>query len=230
MVRHADPDTSALETGGVPDMGKVATAAGSVMLQTGLIATTQAFDYAMVAANSTAATNTANFTLVKKDLATRATLRKTVVRIYYVSSCSVEVAGSCASGDNGNPIPTLKMVELSTASGVPAWTKVSLAEGIENLQVALGVDSDGDGAPNGLDVAPGSVALASWPDVMSAKLTILARSNEASPGYADAKTYSMGTIDAAGTDGTVAATNDRYKRHVFVQTVRFVNPSGRRTS
>ena len=49
-------------------------------------------------------------------------------------------------------------------------------------------------------------------------------------GYADAKTYSMGTIDAAGTDATVAAMNDRYRRHVFVQTVRFVNPSGRRTS
>ncbi|MBK0392945.1 PilW family protein [Ramlibacter algicola] len=230
VVRHADPDASALQTGGITDMNKVAAAAGSVMLQTGMIAATQGFDYMMVAASSTANTNTTNFTLVKKDLTTRATLRKTVVRIYYVSSCSVEVAGSCVGADNGNPIPTLKMAELSTAGGAPAWTKVSLAEGIENLQVTFGVDSDNDGAPNGLDVAPGSVALASWPDVMSAKLTLLVRSNEASPGYSDAKTYAMGTVDSAGTDGTVVAASDRYRRHVFVQSVRFVNPSGRRTS
>ena len=67
-------------------------------------------------------------------------------------------------------------------------------------------------------------AFAGWPDVMSVKVYLLARSLERTPGFVDDKSYVLGTA------GTVATTDTGYKRHVFVQSVRLVNPSARRAS
>lgn len=210
VVRHADPDSSDVETAGVVDSAKVD--ATRMYLQTGLQATGTQFTYALDRGSNFAA----SFTLVKKDKTTLATLRKVVVRLYYIASCSV------CSGGSADTIPTLKMVELATGPAMAA--PVSIAEGIENLQVDYGVDSDTDGTPNGADSAGDALALADWPNVMSVRINLLARSLEATPGYTDAKTYNMGAV------GTTVAANDGYKRHVFVQTVRLVNPSGRRSS
>lgn len=223
VVRRADPDSSSLETTpAVPDMAKVAAAAGQLVIQTGInAAANQIFDYKLLAASGSATTNATNFPLVKKDLTTLATIRKVLVRIYYVSACSVPVGTSCTGADGGTPIPTLKMKEL-TPTG---WNTVTIAEGIENMQVDYGVDSDSDGAPDGLDIDGSTLdTAAKWTNVMGVKLYLLARSPETSPSFSDTKTYSLGTA------GTVAATNDGYRRHVFVQSVRMVNPSARRSS
>ena len=51
-----------------------------------------------------------------------------------------------AGADGGNPIPTLKMRELTVTGDVAGWsTPVTLAEGIENMQIDYGVDTNGDG-------------------------------------------------------------------------------------
>jgi type IV pilus assembly protein PilW len=221
VVRHVDPDPSSLETAGAPDFAKLVD--GQMYVQTGLVLATQAFGSALKAGS---ASNSANFVLVKKDLATRATIRKAVVHLYYISQCSVPVSGSCASGDGGNPIPTLKMVELSVASGVASWNTVTIAEGIENLQVDYGVDTNADGSPDGADVDGSALTKDTWADVMTAKVYLLARSAEKTPGFTDDKTYPLGT---AGTV-TPATADQGYKRHVFVQSVRLVNPSARRVS
>lgn len=216
VIRRADPDSSSLETAGVTDFAKLAN--GQVYLQTGLVAATGNFSYILQAGS---ASNAANFTLKKKDLATTATVRKFMVHIYYISTCSVPVGTSCTSGDGGSPIPTLKMVEL-TSSG---WNTVTIAEGIENMQVDYGKDTDSDGIPNSVDLAGSSANFANaaeWTNAMSVKIHLLARSPDATPGHVDDKTYTLGTA------GTIAATSDNYKRHVFTQTVRMVNPSARR--
>lgn len=209
VVRHADPDSSDVESApGVLDPTKVAT--NRIYLQTGLQATGTQFTSALDSGSNLATA----FTLLKKDKATLATLRKVLVRIYYVSTCSV------CSGASADTTPTLKMVELTAGPAMSA--PISIAEGVENLQVDYGLDSDGDGTANGADSAGDALVLADWPNVMSARINLLVRSPEVTPGYVDAKTYNMGAV------GSTAAANDGYKRHVFVQSVRLVNPSGRR--
>jgi type IV pilus assembly protein PilW len=227
VVRRADADSSSFETTpSVPDLAKVTAAAGTPVIQTGInAAANQNFEYRLLAASASSTGNATNFPLVKKDLTTLATIRKVLVRIYYVSACSVEVSGSCSGADGGTPIPTLKMKELAATGGVLGWSTVTIAEGIENLQVDYGVDSDNDGAPDGADVDGSSLDTpAKWTNVMGLKVYILARSPETTPSFSDTKTYSLGTA------GTTTATNDGYRRHVFVQSVRLVNPSARRSS
>lgn len=162
------------------------------------------------------------FTLQNKD-GTVAGLRKYLVRIYYISPCSTSAGATCtASDDNGKPIPTLKRVELGVNSaGNTAFSVVPLAEGIENLQLDYGLDSATapDGSPHTFTTAP---AAAEWSDVMAVRVNILARNNDATAGYSDAKTYNLGLA------GNVAASNDGYKRHVFTALIRATNPSGRR--
>ena len=208
VVRHADPDSSDVETAGVVAPAKVVDT--RVYLQTGLEATGTQFTYAMNLGSNFAAA----FTLLKKDKATLATLRKVIVRIYYVADCSV------CTGTSADTIPTLKMRELTV--GPALADPATIAEGIENLQIDYGLDSDTDGAPNGLDSSGDTMTLANWPNVMSMRISLLARSPETTPGYTDLKTYSMGAV------GSTVAAKDGYKRHVFVQSVRLVNPSGRR--
>lgn len=58
-------------------------------------------------------------------------------------------------------------------------------------------------------------------NVVVAKVYVLARSREETPGYTDSKTYALGTT-------TLGPFNDGFKRHVFSTTVRLANVSGRR--
>ena len=220
VVRKADPDMSAVQTAGAIDLSKVVE--GQVYLQTGMDSTGTTLTDVVAVGNASATTNATTFALKKKDKVTLANLRKMVVHIYYISKCSVEVSGSCTNADGGTPIPTLKRVELGVASGSPTLTSVTVAEGIENLQIDYGIDSDGDGAPNGSDITTPTVA--HWPDVVTLKIYLLARSTDLTAGFSDAKTYGMGAAGAV----SPAAGELAYKRHLFVQSVRLVNPSSRR--
>lgn len=222
VVRRVDPDSSAYETAGATDTTKLASATNPVndtrlFLQTGL-ATTNLFDWRL----NTGA-NHASFDLKKKSGA-MATVRRVVVRIFYVTTCSV------CSGSNADRIPTLKMRELIQG---PAWSDpITISEGIENLQVEWGLDSAPvDGSADGADVAAGSIALEDWQKTVTAKIYLLARSVEPSPGYEDTKTYPLGlagTVTPVAVDAN-GVEEKRYKRHVFVQSVRFINASARRS-
>lgn len=168
----------------------------------------------------------ANFTLRAKDGTTVAPIRKYHVHIYFISPCSIPAGGgtvcSGASDDNGNPMPTLKRLELRVdpADDTLKMNTISLVEGIENLQIDYGIDTDGNGVPDGNHlVIP--AAIADWSNVMSVRLNILARNLERSPGYTDSKTYDMG---GAGT----TTPGGPFKRHVYNTTVRLVNPASRR--
>jgi len=244
IVRGADPDSSAYETGGVPDLAKLISADNNdrLFIQTGLDAATNLFSWkADIGANAAA-----TFTLKRKDKTTMATVRRMVTRIYYVSTCSV-----CSGTPDG--IPSLKMRELVKGASVGklAWSDaLTISEGIENLQIEYGVDADAtkDGAPDGADKAaaevvapalvpvPPATAEGEWPAVVTVKLYVLARSLEPTPGYnecsdpadipASCKQYPLGL---AGTLLPAEGAERTYKRHVFVQTVRLVNPSFRRS-
>ena len=60
-----------------------------------------------------------------------------------------------------------------------------------------------------------------WANVVAVRIHVLARNVEASSGYAENKTYTLGTTDFGPFD-------DGFMRHVYSSYVRLVNPSGRR--
>lgn len=223
VVRRADPETSSLENAaGDVDLSKIV--AGQAYIQTGIDSGGSQIVSRLALGSADAAVNATAFALKKKDKVKLAKLRKVVVHLYYVSNCSVLVGTGCTGADAGRPIPTLKRVELGASGGAPAFTTVTLAEGIENLQFDYGLDTDSDGVPNGTDADGAAFTAAQWGDVMTLKVYLLARSNESSNGHNDTKSYSMGTAGSV----SAAAGETGFKRHVFSQSVRLVNPSGRR--
>jgi type IV pilus assembly protein PilW len=136
--------------------------------------------------------------------------RQFITRIYFI-------ANNDAPGDG---IPTLKRAELAGAS----FPIVSVAQGIENLQLEYGIDTSGDGAPDTMSADPSSVA--NWMNVVSVKINLLARTTSPTADYTDPKTYTLG-LKADGTANTVTPSGP-YKRHVFQAEVRLNNAAGRR--
>jgi type IV pilus assembly protein PilW len=94
-----------------------------------------------------------------------------------------------------------------------------IAEGVDNLQVLYGVDSNNDGAPDSYTAAPTSVT--EWRNVTTVKLGVLTRNLEKTVGHQQSKFY-----DLAGT--VVGPFTDDVKRHAYSETVRLTNVAGRR--
>jgi type IV pilus assembly protein PilW len=156
-----------------------------------------------------------------RDCATAAPVRKYLVHIYFIST----------DNGQGSPIPTLKRMEL-TGTG---FNEVPLVEGIEQLNFEYGIDTDGDGQTNGYTADPnlyrpaGCAAcdpLSNWSNVVAVRINLLARNIDPTPGYTDAKIYTLG-LDAANAPVTYEP-RDSYKRHLFTTLVRLVNVSQRR--
>lgn len=162
-----------------------------------------------------------------------------LVHIYFISPCDVPANGTtcqvAANGtgpdDNGRPIPTLKRLELTaTSTGSTTFSMTPLVEGIVNLQLQYGIDSNNDGYPDN-NYATLPVSTADWSNVMNISVNLLAQNTECTTGFTDTKTYTLGSmvIPASSVSATVAPCNNGdYKRHVFTEVVRAINPSGRR--
>jgi len=139
-----------------------------------------------------------------------AILRRYFVNIYFVSTTN-------GVNGTGDPVPTLKRLEFTGAG----WTETALVEGVEQLNIEYGVDNDNDGLPDLYTRDPGTVA--AWTNVMIARFYALARNIDRSPGFADTKTYSLGSV-------TITSSNydPGYRRHVYATLVRIVNPAGKK--
>jgi type IV pilus assembly protein PilW len=167
------------------------------------------------------ASNTA-FPHKGRDCIADALQRQYLVNIYFVSP------------DNGagSPIPTLKRLEM-TGSG---YTEVPLVEGIQTLQIEYGVDTDGDGGPDIYTAdpstftppgCPGCTQTSVWANVVTAKIHVLSRAIDPSPGYTNGKVYTLGS-DATGNPMRLGPFSDGFRRRVYSGMVRIMNPSGRR--
>ena len=162
-------------------------------------------EYVVATPPANAASAPATFPLRRKDCATLVPeIYKVVSNIYYLAS------------QNGQPT----LMRASLAKGV--WTTTPLIAGIEAFRIEYGIDTDQDGSANSF-VACNPCTLDQLNNVVAAKVYVLARSLEVTPGYTDTKTYQLG-----GT--TINPLGGGFKRHVFSTTVRLVNPSGRRES
>jgi type IV pilus assembly protein PilW len=165
-----------------------------------------------------------------------ADIRRLASSIYYVKD----------NGSSGAPV-LMRSVLTAGAHG----TAQELVEGVEAFRVEFGIDSvsdsggavtataavtwanasnqnsptnRGDGIPDGAYVHCTQAAPCTPYQMMnavSARIYVLVRGERASANYTDQKTYNMGST-------TLGPFGDGYKRHLFTQTVRFMNISGRR--
>ena len=158
--------------------------------------------------------NGSDFTLHKRDCTTPEDIRRYRTMAFYIGSCS-----NCPSADG---LPSLRVAEFDALNKVINDT--TLVEGIENLKVEYGLDTNADGQVDSYSTCSGASPCdaAAWRNVVTVRLHVLSRTSESSPGYVDQKTYDMG----AG--GSVGPFNDAFKRHVYTAVVRAVNPAGRR--
>jgi type IV pilus assembly protein PilW len=158
-------------------------------------------------------TNPANLTRRQRDCddvpgsGTPAVVRRYLVHVYYVANNS----------EAGDGIPTLKRAELGGVDEL-AFTVAPLVEGIDNFQVEFGL---GAGV---FSAEPATVA--DWRKVVAVKLHLLARNLDATPGYSDSMSYTLGS-NPDGSEHIVSAPGDHYKRHVFQSQVVLRNPAGR---
>lgn len=113
--------------------------------------------------------------------------------VYYVSPWTNSAAE--------NPkIPALYRMTLGPG---PLMTPQLVASNIENMQVQYGVSTAAGTRYYEASAVPASL----WPNVVSVRLWLLARSTDVEPGYGNTSTYTLG-------DQTITA-SDGYQRQVF---------------
>jgi len=130
--------------------------------------------------------------------------------IYYIRNFAYDV---------GDGIPTLCKKVLRGAS--PGMTTECLAAGIEDLQIEYGVDTSGDGFAN---VYVPSPTLADLQNVVSARVSLLARTTDIDTRYQNDKTYSI-------SNAAPYAPADSFHRRVVsttvgIQNIRSLNAMG----
>jgi type IV pilus assembly protein PilW len=169
-------------------------------------------------------TDTTQLTRTALNCTSAAPLRRYRTHIYFVAN----------NDQSGDGIPTLKRAEL----GRNGFTIVPLVEGVDNLQLEYGIDTDCDGMPDVFNANPetyvatyASTCIApttpNWKNVTSVKISMLARNTDKSMTHNDTRTYVLGN-KADNTSNTVGPFNDKYKRHVYQATIRLTNAAGRR--
>ena len=89
----------------------------------------------------------------------------------------------------------------------------ALIQGVDNLQIDYGVDTDADGIPNTYQVA---TSVADFDDVVAVRLAILIRGQTQVRDIATAETYQL-------LNTSFTATNDRLHRRVFTTTIPLRN-------
>jgi len=130
-----------------------------------------------------------------------------------------------AADASNNNMPTLWMDPDGNSATVDAEP---LAEGIEDLQVAYGIDAD-----NNLTITDGASTTDEWrfnvagdtaptnsDTIRAVRLTLIARTTQEQQG--DLNSYTKPTAE----DRTATSTNDRYRRRVLKQIVDIRNATG----
>lgn len=148
--------------------------------------------------------------LAKKDCLSAAAMRAYYTRIYFIANNN--------QPDDG--IPTLKMAEL----GAGSFSISPLVDGIEQLQIEYGVDTNNDEAPDSYTSIPANTT--DWRRVTTVKVHVLARNTLTSTGFTDTRSYVLG-LKADRSNNIFGPYNDAYKRHAYTTVARLNNVAGR---
>ena len=111
--------------------------------------------------------------------------------------------------DSGEDVPTLCAQVLQGSS----LSEECYVDGIENIQIELGLDLDGDSTP---DIFKSNPTIAEMADTVVVRLYLLARSPNEIGGYTNNKTYYLGST-------TIANPDDGYFRRVYSTTIQIKN-------
>ena len=114
----------------------------------------------------------------------------------------------------GDGIPSLCRLDIN---GSRLNSLSCLAEGVEDMHIEFGLDTDTDGDANRYTANP---TVDDMETAVSARIHVLVRSTDTVPFYINNKTYQLG-------DESIAAANDGYLRNVFTTTVSLRNSSSR---
>lgn len=136
--------------------------------------------------------------------------RQAVTHVVPVETVVYFIAPSTRVDDASDPAPA-GTTSLWRRRGLNAAEE--LVEGIEQIQVLYGIDTDGDVIVDEYRTAD---AVADWIDVISVSVALLARSLEEYGTDADARSYEL-------LDVTVDAPGDRRLREVFTATASIRN-------
>lgn len=126
-------------------------------------------------------------------------------RIYFVRSHFETV---------GDGIPSLCRLDMDDTD-LDALS--CLAQGIEDMHLEFGIDTDQDGSANRYTDVPSA---ADMETAVSARIHLLMRSNGTVPFYTNSKTFQLGGV-------AVGAANDGFLRNVFSTTVALRNSASR---
>lgn len=153
---------------------------------------------------------TADIFRITNDPGTTGTLAHTSLSSAYTLETGPEVLNLSSNtyfiGEDTSGLPALFFVDNTEAAPAP----IALVEGVENMQIQYGIDSDADGTPNVYVDADG---VADWSQITVARITLLMRTIN------DVGTQAM-EFDVGGTTTTYPGGPIRQQ---FVTTVKLRN-------
>ena len=139
-----------------------------------------------------------------------------------VKSLALQNYEICASGiPAGTTIAAITATQITLSKNAISSGTVELI--IPDIVISPKTEA-GDGVADSYTAAPTD---ADWQNIVSVKISLLARNTEPTKGYTDTKTYDLGKDDK-GIVQTKGPFLDGYKRHVYTKFVRLVNMAGRR--
>lgn len=227
LVRHADTCS--------PGVGNCdALSAGKVYFQPSFCSTETTTPYVL---------DSTGFVLHQRNCTTLAERRKYVSNLYYIRNYAV------TAGD-GIPTLMRSQFD-TTGGASPdnvQQAALPLIEGIEAFRIEFGIDNRsktgatvdytsavswadpstkatptnrGDGASDGSYIHCSACTQDQMMNAVEAKIYVLVRSRDATPGYTSSNTYNLGSL-------TLGPFSDGYKRHLFTSSATLMNVSRRR--
>jgi type IV pilus assembly protein PilW len=132
-----------------------------------------------------------------------------VVHGYYVDQDSDEAAGT----------PSLRRKRLDYVGGAPAIVDEQVAPGIEDLQVEIGVDSNGD--QNVDFFVPVDAAVGAGDAVVAVRLWLMVRAEQPEVGFTDERVYEY--ANRTGADAFDPPAGDGFRRLLVSKTIALRN-------
>jgi type IV pilus assembly protein PilW len=190
------------------------------------------------------------FPLFRRDCTTVAEKRKFISNIYYVRDFAVTAGDGIPTLVRSQfdlsalnvlghqpPVALVEGIEgfrielgvdnrSKAYAGQPTGTAVDYSVAINWLDPLARTTptNRGDGSPDGAFVSCTTAVpctTGQLSNVTAVKIYVLVRSRDATRGYTDSKTYTLGST-------VLGPFNDAFKRHVYVSTIRLPNIAGRR--
>lgn len=162
--------------------------------------------------------------------------------VMYMVDCSSDGTTDCTGmAQQDFPSPTMKRLTLTgkcvagalcintggtpAGTGNPGWVVEAVAEGIEDFEISVGLDSDNDGIVDAYNAAPTNNQMG---EIITARIWLLARNANTSLGQnqkplAQRKTFNVGPGGAF-----TPPVGDGFKRNLYSTTVQVTNSRMRR--